>query len=76
MTNQPLYRVGHPAYSGDNRAADNLTTGEAIQTLTGRGIDPAKIVPALWKADEGSLVSLENSRGAYVELARVRPAKS
>ena len=76
MLNQPLYRVGHPAYSGDNRAADNLTVGETIQTLAGRGIDPKKIVPAIWRADEGSLVSLENSRGAYVELARMQPAKT
>lgn len=76
MTNQPLYRVGHPAYGGDNRMADNLTVGETIQTLAGRGIDPAKIVPALWKADEGSLVSLQNSRGSYIELARMQPAKT
>ncbi len=70
MDQQPKYNVGHPAYSGDNRVADNLTTGEAIKTLESRGVNSLDAIQGLWKADTGTHVTLRNKVGSVIELVR------
>ena len=66
------FRIGHPAYNGDNRQADNLTRVEAFKELVSRGVSDKDAREALDKAMQpnGPLVAVWTETKSVIEVAR------